>query len=140
MPVNAFLCKSNFHWKCENIQDFIDINYDSNMIDRRIHLSPPFLTTNFEIKETDIPIADKINMNKYIMKEIKVNEYWVHLYNEVANSVEDFAVLFDFWKSIADQFPNATNGGVDIGLLLDFEIIATKAVKNWIENNVKGAN
>ena len=34
-----------------------------------------------------------------IMKEIKVNEYWVHLYNEVANSVEDFAVLFDFWKS-----------------------------------------
>ena len=34
-----------------------------------------------------------------IMKEIKVNEYWVHLYNELANSVEDFAVLFDFWKS-----------------------------------------
>jgi len=34
-----------------------------------------------------------------IMKEIKLNEYWVHLYNEVANSVEDFAVLFDFWKS-----------------------------------------
>jgi peptide chain release factor 2 len=33
------------------------------------------------------------------MKEIKVNEYWVQLYNEVANSVEDFAVLFDFWKS-----------------------------------------
>ena len=34
-----------------------------------------------------------------IMKEIKVNEYWVQLYNEVANRVEDFAVLFDFWKS-----------------------------------------
>ncbi len=34
-----------------------------------------------------------------IMKEIKVNEYWVQLYNELANSVEDFAVLFDFWKS-----------------------------------------
>jgi peptide chain release factor 2 len=33
------------------------------------------------------------------MKEIKVNEYWVQLYNDVANSVEDFAVLFDFWKS-----------------------------------------
>ena len=33
-----------------------------------------------------------------IMKEIKLNEYWVHLYNEVANSVEDFAILFDFWK------------------------------------------
>lgn len=34
-----------------------------------------------------------------IMKEIKLNEYWVHLFNDVANSVEDFAVLFDFWKS-----------------------------------------
>ena len=34
-----------------------------------------------------------------IMKEIKVNEYWVQLYNDVANSLEDFAVLFDFWKS-----------------------------------------
>lgn len=34
-----------------------------------------------------------------IMKEIKVNEYWVQLYNEVANCVDDFAVLFDFWKS-----------------------------------------
>lgn len=34
-----------------------------------------------------------------IMKEIKVNEYWVQLYIDVANSVEDFAVLFDFWKS-----------------------------------------
>ncbi len=34
-----------------------------------------------------------------IMKEIKVNEYWVQLYIDVANSVEDFAILFDFWKS-----------------------------------------
>lgn len=34
-----------------------------------------------------------------IMKEIKLNEYWVNLYNDVANSLEDFAVLFDFWKS-----------------------------------------
>jgi peptide chain release factor 2 len=34
-----------------------------------------------------------------IMKEIKLNEYWINLYNTVANSVEDFAVLFDFWKS-----------------------------------------
>ena len=33
------------------------------------------------------------------MKEIKVNEYWVDLYNKTASAVEDFAVLFDFWKS-----------------------------------------
>ncbi|MFM1929349.1 MAG: hypothetical protein RL387_677 [Bacteroidota bacterium] len=34
-----------------------------------------------------------------IMKEIKLNEFWINLYNELASSVEDFAVLFDFWKS-----------------------------------------
>jgi len=33
------------------------------------------------------------------MKEIKVNEYWLHLFNEVQTAVEDFAVLFDFWKT-----------------------------------------
>lgn len=33
------------------------------------------------------------------MKEIKVNEYWVNLYNQTHTAVEDFAVLFDFWKS-----------------------------------------
>jgi peptide chain release factor 2 len=34
-----------------------------------------------------------------ILKEIKVNEYWVKLYTEVDTAVEDFAVLFDFWKA-----------------------------------------
>jgi peptide chain release factor 2 len=34
-----------------------------------------------------------------IMKEIKVNEYWIHLFLKVASSVEDFAVLFEFWKA-----------------------------------------
>ncbi len=33
------------------------------------------------------------------MKEIKMNEYWMKMYKEVETSVEDFAVLFDFWKS-----------------------------------------
>ena len=33
-----------------------------------------------------------------ILKNIKLNEYWVNLYDEVNTSVEDFAVLFDFWK------------------------------------------
>ena len=33
-----------------------------------------------------------------IMKEIKVNEYWIHLFQDVESSVEDFAVLFEFWK------------------------------------------
>lgn len=33
------------------------------------------------------------------MKEIKVNEYWVDLYKQTESAVEDFAVLFDFWKT-----------------------------------------
>jgi peptide chain release factor 2 len=33
------------------------------------------------------------------MKEIKVNEYWVDLYKQTESAVEDFAVLFDFWKA-----------------------------------------
>jgi peptide chain release factor 2 len=33
------------------------------------------------------------------MKEIKVNEYWVDLYTKTESAVEDFAVLFDFWKT-----------------------------------------
>jgi peptide chain release factor 2 len=33
------------------------------------------------------------------MKEIKMNEYWIHLFKAVELSVEDFAVLFEFWKA-----------------------------------------
>ncbi len=33
-----------------------------------------------------------------ILKEIKMHEYWVKLYEQVNAEVEDFAVLFDFWK------------------------------------------
>lgn len=33
-----------------------------------------------------------------ILKEIKLNEYWVNLYTDVETAVEDFAVLFEFWK------------------------------------------
>ena len=32
------------------------------------------------------------------MKEIKVNEYWIKLYEQVETAIEDFAVLFEFWK------------------------------------------
>lgn len=34
-----------------------------------------------------------------IMKEIKMNEYWIHLFQNLTSSVEDFAVLFEFWKA-----------------------------------------
>jgi peptide chain release factor 2 len=33
------------------------------------------------------------------MKEVKVNEYWLKLYDAVETAIEDFVVLFDFYKS-----------------------------------------
>jgi peptide chain release factor 2 len=33
------------------------------------------------------------------MKEIKINEFWLDLYKQTESAVEDFAVLFDFWKA-----------------------------------------
>ena len=33
-----------------------------------------------------------------ILKEIKVNKFWIDLYEKINGAVEDFAVLFDFWK------------------------------------------
>ena len=33
-----------------------------------------------------------------ILKNIKLNEYWVKLFDDTARAVEDFAVLFEFWK------------------------------------------
>jgi len=34
-----------------------------------------------------------------ILKDIKLNEYWVKLYEQTESAIEDFAVLFDFWKA-----------------------------------------
>ncbi|HYJ39128.1 MAG TPA: peptide chain release factor 2 [Chitinophagaceae bacterium] len=34
-----------------------------------------------------------------ILKDIKLNEYWVRLYEQVETAIEDFAVLFEFWKA-----------------------------------------
>lgn len=33
-----------------------------------------------------------------VMKDIKLNEYWVHLYESVSRKIDDFSVLFEFWK------------------------------------------
>ncbi|HPH22859.1 MAG TPA: peptide chain release factor 2 [Chitinophagaceae bacterium] len=53
--------------------------------DKQISLSPGFWDDN--VRATAI------------MKEIKVNEYWMKLYTSVETAVEDFAVLLDFFKS-----------------------------------------
>src|SRR5690606_2846284 len=33
-----------------------------------------------------------------VLKDIKINKYWTGLYAKTQDAVEDFAVLFDFWK------------------------------------------
>ena len=33
-----------------------------------------------------------------ILKSIKLDEYWLNLYNDVKTNLEDLSVLFDFWK------------------------------------------
>lgn len=52
-----------------------------------------------------------------IMKEIKVNEYWIHLFQNVESSVEDFAVLFEFWKG-GDATEQETKDAFDKAVLL----------------------
>ncbi|WP_201767586.1 peptide chain release factor 2 [Sediminibacterium sp. C3] len=53
--------------------------------DRQLSLSPGFWDDNARATS--------------VMKEIKVNEYWLKLFKQLDNAVEDFALLFDFWKS-----------------------------------------
>ncbi len=33
-----------------------------------------------------------------ILKSIKLNEFWTHLYKDVQSKIEDLVILFDFWK------------------------------------------
>ena len=50
------------------------------------------------------------------MKEIKVNEYWIHLFDAVETSVEDFVVLFEFWKG-GDATETETQDAFDKAVL-----------------------
>ncbi len=52
--------------------------------DKQLSLSPGFWNDNQRATS--------------ILKDIKLNEFWVNLYNNVQTSIDDFAVLFDFWK------------------------------------------
>jgi peptide chain release factor 2 len=49
------------------------------------------------------------------MKEIKVNEYWLKLYDTVYTAVEDFAVLLDFFKA-ADATEEETKEAYEAAL------------------------
>jgi peptide chain release factor 2 len=63
----------------------VDNRQDKINQDKQLSLSPGFWDDNKRATE--------------ILRNIKLNEYWVRLYKETESAVEDFAVLFDFWKS-----------------------------------------
>jgi peptide chain release factor 2 len=52
--------------------------------DRQLTLSPGFWDDNARATG--------------ILKEIKINKYWTDFFDKVRSSIEDFAVLYDFWK------------------------------------------
>jgi peptide chain release factor 2 len=52
--------------------------------EKQLSLSPGFWDDNKRATE--------------ILKNIQQNEYWVKLFQQTESAVEDFAVLFDFWK------------------------------------------
>jgi len=64
------------------------VRYEDRMAktenDRQLSLSPGFWEDNARATG--------------ILKEIKINKYWTDYYERIAASVDDFAILFDFWK------------------------------------------
>lgn len=60
------------------------------------------------------------------MKNIKLNEYWVSLHATAEQAVDDFAVMFEFWKA-GDATEQETQESYDkaLGLLDDAEFKAT---------------
>ncbi|HKB45176.1 MAG TPA: PCRF domain-containing protein, partial [Chitinophagaceae bacterium] len=79
---------------------------------KQLSLSPGFWNDNKRATE--------------ILKNINLNEYWVNLYEQVNTAVEDFAVLFDFWKA-GDATEEETKAAYDkaIKLLDEAEFKAT---------------
>ncbi|MEI7734620.1 MAG: peptide chain release factor 2 [Ferruginibacter sp.] len=69
------------------LKRFLDVENREAKIanDKQLSLSPGFWDDNARATA--------------ILKETKVNEYWVDLYHAVDTAVEDFAVLFEFWKA-----------------------------------------
>jgi peptide chain release factor 2 len=50
------------------------------------------------------------------MKEIKLNEYWTGMYQQVETSVEDFVVLFEFWKG-GDATEEETKNAYELAMV-----------------------
>ncbi|MBA4168284.1 MAG: peptide chain release factor 2, partial [Chitinophagaceae bacterium] len=64
---------------------YVDNREDKIKQEKQLSLSPGFWDDNKRATE--------------ILRNTKLNEYWVKLYDQVSNAVEDFAVLYEFWKA-----------------------------------------
>lgn len=81
------------------------IEYLKEMRDRVLHLRR-FLKLEERIAKTESDKQLTLSPGFWddnaratgILKEIKINQYWISLYDGVNTAVEDFAILFDFWK------------------------------------------
>ncbi len=72
--------------RVQHLQRFIKVEDRTAKMesDKQLTLSPGFWDDN--VRATGI------------LKEIKINKYWIDLYDGVNTDVEDFAILFEFWK------------------------------------------
>ncbi|MFZ9660965.1 MAG: peptide chain release factor 2 [Chitinophagaceae bacterium] len=69
------------------LRRFLDVANRQHKIneEKQLSLSPGFWDDNKRATE--------------ILKNIKLNEFWVNLFESTEHAVEDFAILFDFWKN-----------------------------------------
>ncbi|TMI90507.1 MAG: peptide chain release factor 2 [Bacteroidetes bacterium] len=69
------------------LRRFLDVDNRRQKIaeEKQLSLSPGFWDDNKRATE--------------ILKNIQQNDYWVKLYEQTESAVEDFIVLFDFWKA-----------------------------------------
>ncbi|HEY5390779.1 MAG TPA: peptide chain release factor 2, partial [Hanamia sp.] len=68
------------------LRRFLDVENREQKVnnDKQLSLSPGFW--------------DDSKRATSILKSMKLDEYWLHLYEDVKTKVEDLSVLFDFWK------------------------------------------
>lgn len=73
--------------RVKNLHSFLQVEEKKSKIenDKQVSLSAGFWDDN--IRATAV------------LKEIKINSYWTGLYDKTETLVEDFAVMFDFWKA-----------------------------------------
>ncbi|WP_461401071.1 peptide chain release factor 2 [Flavitalea sp.] len=89
------------------LRRFLDVDNRQDKInqEKQLSLSPGFWDDNKRATE--------------ILKNIKLNEYWVKLFESVESAVDDFAVLFEFWKEGEAQEEEVKQANTDALRLIE---------------------